>query len=352
MAVSLRETKPHLAERDGYRSGVSLLEVLISIFVLAIGLLGLAALIPVGRFAIMETGKSDRCGACGRAALRDVKVRRMLDHRFWAQNFSPGPFAIDPLGKNSGLTGQLGNMIPRINLMRFKNNSNPPPALSTTLIPYDLDHAEAVFTWRDELLFSDPDSDQRVRRLVRGANDKVGAYPQGAEEEEKNEITGPVTPLSDGNYSWFLTVMPSAGEANLDLQYQSLWSVSVVVCHKRDFTKDSGGKSNGEHTASVTFIGSGWGGGSVTLNPPIKIRENEWLMLKDGHHCKWYRVVSVGGIGSQGSTFLSLTGPDWDTQKYPDPKALVVDGVVGVYTTTIEREDDYSLWMKHELTPN
>ncbi len=43
------------------------MEVLISTFVMSIGLLGLAALIPVGRFAIVQTGKADRAGACGRA---------------------------------------------------------------------------------------------------------------------------------------------------------------------------------------------------------------------------------------------------------------------------------------------
>ena len=36
-------------------------------------------LLPIGKFAMTETEKSDRTGMCGRAGLRDVKVRRMLD---------------------------------------------------------------------------------------------------------------------------------------------------------------------------------------------------------------------------------------------------------------------------------
>ena len=48
------------------------MEVLISIFVLSIGLLGVAALIPLGQMALWETAKADRCGACGRAALREI----------------------------------------------------------------------------------------------------------------------------------------------------------------------------------------------------------------------------------------------------------------------------------------
>ena len=65
-------------KRRAGRRGVSLMEVLIGTFVLSVGLLGLAALIPVGRFAIVETAKSDRAGACGRAALRDMQVCQMI----------------------------------------------------------------------------------------------------------------------------------------------------------------------------------------------------------------------------------------------------------------------------------
>ena len=48
---------------------MSLLEVLAAIGVLSIGLLGLAALLPIGRYTIGEATKADRAGQCGRAAL-------------------------------------------------------------------------------------------------------------------------------------------------------------------------------------------------------------------------------------------------------------------------------------------
>lgn len=66
-----------------YRRGLSLMEVLISIFVLSIGLLGLAALIPVGRFAIVEVAKADRGSAAGWNGLQDTKVQGMVDPRNW-----------------------------------------------------------------------------------------------------------------------------------------------------------------------------------------------------------------------------------------------------------------------------
>ena len=45
------------------RRGLSLLEVLVSIFILTLGILGVATLIPIGKVAMVETNKSDRTGA-------------------------------------------------------------------------------------------------------------------------------------------------------------------------------------------------------------------------------------------------------------------------------------------------
>ncbi len=77
------------------RSGLSLVEVLASIGVLSVGILGLAALLPVGQVTIFEAIKADRAGACGRAAMREVVVRRMLDYHTWYDPYQ-GKFVYDP----------------------------------------------------------------------------------------------------------------------------------------------------------------------------------------------------------------------------------------------------------------
>ena len=59
--------------------GVTLIEVLFSIGILLFGLWFVAAMIPLGKLALVATEKSDRTGACGRAALHEVKVRE-----FWS----------------------------------------------------------------------------------------------------------------------------------------------------------------------------------------------------------------------------------------------------------------------------
>ena len=69
------------------RRGISLLEVLISMFVLAVGLMGVAALIPAGQHEIVEAAKLDNAAMLGRAAFRDMQVRGYLNPNGW--RYSP-----------------------------------------------------------------------------------------------------------------------------------------------------------------------------------------------------------------------------------------------------------------------
>ena len=85
---------PSLSPSRTRRRGISLLEVLAAIGVLSVGLLGLAALLPIGIFTIGEATKADRAGQCGRAALRDIVVRRMLDSSYWTRK--PRQLAVVP----------------------------------------------------------------------------------------------------------------------------------------------------------------------------------------------------------------------------------------------------------------
>jgi hypothetical protein len=342
---------------------VSLLEVLISMFVLSVGLLGVAALIPVGRFRILEAGKADRSGACGQAALSEIKVRQMLNPYPWpaapavgqwvwangndavAQALAAGSFAIDPLGVAKGLPATLGP-IPRVTL-------RPMP---TTGSPLTYAEAEQIFMWHDDLQFSLPED---MKPAPAGESDR----PQAANYVDLNgngqkDADEPEVPQATGHYSWLVTVTPAAAEAALPVPEKTLYSVSVVVCYRRDFAMSefSSGQPEGEYaTSSVEFLGSGYGGGSMRLtwqprdsrDPTVRLRENEWMMLcgRVGGRtvCHWYRVVSADN-GSP-TSYVSLVGPDWNVRECPQPTAVAIDHVVGVYSTNVELDRDL-LWRR------
>ena len=80
------------ARRRSAPDGVTLLEVLISMGVLTIGILGVAALFPVGNHLAMRGEVYDRADAAAAAALNDAVSQGLLDPERWvAHNNHPNP---------------------------------------------------------------------------------------------------------------------------------------------------------------------------------------------------------------------------------------------------------------------
>jgi hypothetical protein len=338
------------------------LEVLISTFIMAIGLLSLAALIPVGRFAVMEAGKADRGGACARAALREVKVRNMFDGDRWFLGAIGGvgaagqPFVIDPVIVNAqtypGTADQYLGTVPRIGLRAVTY-----PGGTETWTAMSQSEADAGFRWRDDLVFNMPGDE-----AMRPSYTNLGAQ---------------------GYYSWFLTAVPTPGNLNV-------FDVSVAVCYRR--SPQPATISGTVHlldedirTVRPAWVYGGWGGPGVQVTGPwicpscrqavtpiqdvgtacphggcgktlpgVKVKEHDWVLLYDGVdgdgngvitagefiQCKWYRVVSVAGSPA---SYLQLTGPDWNNVAGRLTTLVIVPEVITVATTTMRREGA-SIW--------
>jgi hypothetical protein len=325
------------------RPGVTLMEVLISTFVLAVGLLGLAALLPVGRMAIVETMKADRSGDCGRAALRNIKARRLLDPYPWppmpadpgrlnalvpqwlrpdgsdgakwlSDQWPVGSFVIDPLGVSYRLAAnesvpKFGGVIDRFTLAVPPWMDRSDPRFAKYGRMFNKEEAEKLFLWSDDLGYELPeDMDARLR--------PAGAVPMGRPWPTEPPRVPNTQPLltSDGRYSWMITATLAPGEAtwrldpnappvdynpNNQSRSRTNWvdspprwqryTVSIVVFFARDPVTDDKVFSIQQNNFqdAITLADGGRiavAGGSVIIDGSLKglstkLKENDWIAL-------------------------------------------------------------------------
>lgn len=319
--------------RKAIRRGLSLLEVLIAMGVLLIGLLGVGAMIPAGRIEIIQGVKLDYASMVGRSAYRDLKTRGFLNPNNWLDangkavfngtNFTNSPagfVAIDPLGvfAFNPVVPIFPASAPGVSLTRIY----PLAAANAQL-------ADSIFRCGDDLILTD------------NATSKDAPPTQ--------QMIPPLLPppwvkrASVGNYSWIATIAPNPN--SLVAPTVGTATVCVAVLYKRDMSA----VSNGESTASATFIN-----GEVTLTSPARaVKPGQWIMLAGSYtapnpaappgpptitftYASWYSVVAADVIN--GTTQLAtLRGPDWNPN-ITGTTAWIIDNVIGVYERNLELE--------------
>jgi type II secretory pathway pseudopilin PulG len=187
LASTMRHHEHH------HRSGITLLEVLISLGILSIGLASVVALIPAGGAQARKAQIEDRRGALGAAALNDIITRGALNPSTWS--IDPGApnlyrLVIDPLGNNTfpsapGLTG--------VTIANVTAGSLA---------------AGEVFRGQDDLVYDSTQSED---------NPPVPMFIGNAKR------------ASEGNFSWLATLLPATSDSNP--QY---FRLTVVEFHRRD----------------------------------------------------------------------------------------------------------------------
>lgn len=343
------------------RRGISLLEVLISMFVLLVGLAGVAAMLPAGKSEIMQGVKLDYAMMVGRNAFRDLKARGMLKPHdasgnslwfdvtgvgiwdntqptrpFIANGNTPSPAIIlDPLAilannsyGNVFPTGATGTYLTRVNpLYYLPSGSNPTPtALTGNNGRYV---ADTIFRCTDDATIKDNTATKNAPPL----RQEVPYNSTGSNIQEYN---------SAGNYSWVATIVTDPTSSALN----SKVTVSVAVLYKRDLSASGAG----ERSVNVySMPGGGAGGGEIILNDPVKpLRPGQWIMLAGQrtvsgntlNYFKWYRIgaASERDATSSNRQSLTLAGPDWDATNMPTPTAFILDNVIAVYEKNLDLE--------------
>jgi hypothetical protein len=374
------------------RIGISLMEVLISIGVVSIGLLGVVSLIPVASQLAEEGTQNDRKANVGRRSFREFSVRGFDEpgkgpiaemnwigydeyipaapilqqtRVFSAPNaghpnglFQLQPFCIDPQYVAAqrldtgvfmfGVNGYRDRFLfakssdavyGRMPVISLANGSGVAPHFMSQ------EQAEEVFVFQDDLEFDAPAKNgDSPTQVFLGANAKRYAK---------------------GYFSWFVTVVPQIVETAVGLEYTSRATLSTVVCYQRNTfvplnaTTDFGTIVNVPPAldgSTSGFYTEGKSGGDVRVQWPLQKTEvpssGDWVLLgrnltngtstpfDDEQYFKWYRVVFSGErtpTAMGGLQDLSLVGEDWDIVTPGSVTSVTwLPEVVSVYSKQIQ----------------
>ena len=328
------------------RTGISLLEVLISIAVLAIGLLGVLALIPVASQQAEEGARNDAVGIAGRRAFRELNVRGYNAAAMWdlawrtnttiyadvflddtrrLQRNPTTAFCLDPYGYFL-YPGPVGLQLVDPTLYTFPSDE---PLANSVFLPrhtvkqtpgpsglrLSAAQIEEIFTFQEDLQFELPERSTDVTQQQTLSLTDANGNPIAAKRYAK------------GAFSWFATFVPANYAANG-------YIVSVAVVRER--------RAFGEKTVNAT-INSFGGSGEVILAEAVpELKPGHWFMLMASPQpggrmgtaatpaqYEWYRVVATDG------TRLTVSGEDWHAPPSLPTIAVIVPGTVAVYSKSL-----------------
>jgi hypothetical protein len=349
------------------------MEVLIAMFVTMIGLLGVAAMIPLGHHQIVEGAKADAAATLGRAAYRSFKVRGTLSPTNWCDILGDAIVVPDP-SRNGWPGYKLGNGIsPLMHAVIFDplgvaNNfgpwfpaeASPPGQPGLPRITFGPGTSADAAKTRAAL----------AEEMFRGSDDLLLNYPEDGDlpsQQLFSPTNNGALRMSEGDFSFMVTLVPRRSRFDDPISDEfknSLGNVSVmvtasvVVFYQRDLRNTD---ERGEHYVAVNSMpGGGVGGGDIVLaardtkGDAFELRPGQWIMLAGGPVLRpnlgppqftdygWYRVAAVEVTDETDIEMnVTLAGPDWKwnpANANTPVNAWVIDGVIGVYERHVRLE--------------
>lgn len=274
------------------KRGLSSLEVLVSMFILLFGLVGVAALFPVGKFHATQALQYDQAAALGQRAFEEIRVRGLLRPDRWnlqngtsfttaysSPSWQTKCIMFDPIGvappNNSNwvtITSNPAGLMQRVTL-RASNGANISTATAEQLCRFD-----------DDIQLEFP-SDRSVPPVQRINN---------AEREYK------------GDYTWAFTAVPAPSMG------EGFYLVTVVVFKGRQVANERTGTNLGY--GIVQGLGEQRLRLDGTMVQSSRLRVGEWLLLSvpsrpNDNWYRWYKVVSIGNTSTSGVTSVQAAGP-------------------------------------------
>lgn len=368
------------------RAGITLIEVMFSMGVAFIGLLGVAMIIPLAADQLGRATRADVGGSFGVAMLDDLQVRKFHSPRNWLA-WNPNRGTFQPVMDFSAfIPGDSFCLDPNL-LMRL--DPSHPNWLSFQSFPAGVantDPAMLRVTIRGMPGLTDPNTNDNIEEysvsaasepinramleaLVMQTDDLIFSRPADETLPPLQEFSAVNSPADrrqyNGRFSWLVTFSPFfdmrdavAGQIPYRGAYpqQRLYTMSLVIFDGRviDPTLPP------ERVASATLVGAGIGGGDIILESPIEdnidVRTGDWIMLGlrvpntaySGQPQNWpavFRWYQVAGTDRDVHFDTSngiyrrevyLDGADWHLPNMGlTAQATIISGVAAVYEKTV-----------------
>ena len=343
------------------------MEVLISIGVIALGIFGVASLIPVAQFKVAEGTSNDRRAAFGPSAAAQFRVQEMGSPENWFSpvegvmlqggNLRRRGYCIDPLGLAENLYATNLNFFPanavatdpfymvRLTLKSITHGIDGLPNTIDDPVPQaQISLARNMFFLKDELTFDLPEDQSQQPRRQYFVRD-----------------TYPVSSVPSASMSWFATLSPTVILSPLNAQpvFSDEFLLSVVVV--KDRVPILAGADENYAVASSQFAGE------IVLassqNPSedqmnlANLRIGDWILLSKPVAAdyandatkrlyRWTQIIGTTDEGDKAANSMrafTVANDDFLRPGEPNGVAIFVRGVKAVYERTI-RVDNTSSW--------
>ncbi len=283
-----------LSDRRPSRNGETLIEIMASIMVLAIGLVGVLAAIPFGGFRMAQMTEADASAALGRNAVRMLRVNGWYNPKlWWCKDLNTGyymtslaepflgrdgeyidttiPFVLDPLGATLSYYPYKKSFSPDSNRLVSLVNFCPLPQDETGVVM----NKPLMFlrSWYESLFYEQGDlittyavneDESEFRPHVQMEGDDLTQDELNAGKVGKRLINGDdvSAPSFSGRYSWlaFIRLNPRQGVLADRCEFSSVGSADFDAVVFRD-------RIIGDERAFAADVrDGGYRGGSVKLD--------------------------------------------------------------------------------------
>lgn len=346
------------------KRGISLMEVLISIGIMAIGMVSIASLLPVGGRQVQRATTEERKAELGLNVVQEFKVKGFSDPTNWLGYSSgwtqytppvaptwPDPICIDPM--------MLAANPSNVAVTSFPANATAGPTMKRVSLKQCASLSGTVYTLSKPL--SELNCMMTNEIVVDRPDDKT--LP-GAGHMMLDSSSTPIKRDYEGNYTWLATITFAAGDsngANTTNGGNNTAMLSIAICNARRTTLPAAGSGQEEMLAVDQPTGSppppSIAGAEVTVTATDAqaeiLRAGKWVILcrklqtttsTDTSTFAWYRVTNASESSTAGKTDLTLTGPNWIWGDSTRPTYLAAIGdVVAVYSRSIHLEG-VSVW--------